>query len=140
MNKKLIVGTLAILVVLMAVQGFRPVLADNDSGGENMDSNTPFTVFNSFNILVVGQGSVCWSSDYTNGCTQSSATVPIQDGHTVTLKATGVDGSQFDFWDTNSPSMSSWASAFNGISSPILTVNPYNLPAVDAETISAIFN
>lgn len=140
MNKKLMVGVLTILVVLMTVQGFRPVMAEDGTNDNNPTSNAPGPTFNSFTVLVLGQGSVCWSSDYANGCTQSSSTVAIQDGHSLTLNAKGVGGSRFIDWNCNSPSMSGWDSILKANTLPSMTVTPYSAYVVSGETITAIFN
>jgi len=128
-NKKLIVGMLAVLVVLMSVQGFGTVMADNNA-----------RALNSFTVLVVGQGMVCWSSDSSNGCTQNSSTVTVQDGRALTLTAKEVNGSRFAFWESNGATMASWDSLFKCNSSVSVTVNPYSAFIVDGLTISAIFN
>ena len=99
-NKKVIVGLLAVLVLFTTVQAVKPVLADDNAGKG--------TVYISVNS---GAGEVCWSGA-ANGCTTSSTTLSLQNGETVTFTATGSSGYQFVDWNVGS-SMSSIYAALN---------------------------
>jgi hypothetical protein len=99
-NKKLIVGLFAILVILMTVQSFAPAFATavdpspspNSDGGNN---NTGGYLLDSYRVVVnvQGSGKVCWTGAL-DGCTDGSMSqldqalyVPV-DG-TITFTATG---------------------------------------------------
>jgi len=95
MNKKLIVGLFAVLVILTSIQSLRPVMAEPD----NMQQR-----FEYFVVVVSGQGMICWSGG-ANGCTQSVAYVHVQDGvgNTLTFTATPIGPSHFTYWGVTTP-------------------------------------
>jgi Fe-S cluster biogenesis protein NfuA len=90
-NKKLITGILTIVVVLAAVQGIKPVLGDNSGSSTLLIS------------VKSGEGKVCWSGAAT-GCTDSSSTLNLQNGATLTFAATPTNGYAFVDWYSGSPS------------------------------------
>ena len=99
MNKKIVVGILAMVVLLMTVQGIRPVLAANDDDN-NGSSTLTVGVGN-------GKGTVCWSG-YLNGCTQSITTLTLMVRYgaanaAITFTAYGDNGYKFNAWQTYGP-------------------------------------
>lgn len=102
MNKKLMLGIVALLVVFATVQGMKPVLADN------MASSVIVSVDN-------GVGQVCWTGDST-GCTSDSTTLQLMNGATLTFTATGMDGYTFNAFNSVSPNSSTYA-----------TLNPFTV-------------
>jgi hypothetical protein len=110
LNRKLIVGILAILVILTTVQGFRPVIAgegnSSDSGSSNGSYGNTLTITDGsishmYTVSIgveKGQGMVCWSGAST-GCTQSIGVVWLNPGETITVTAKGADGYNFASWD-----------------------------------------
>lgn len=103
-RKKAIVGILAALVLFTTVQGIKPVLADNSGG------NNAFVIY-----VRNGEGKVCWSGAY-NGCTESSASLTLQNGMTLTITATGTHGYKFIDYDSGSSTTNTY-----------LTMNPYTI-------------
>jgi hypothetical protein len=98
-NKKAIIGILAILVIFTTVQGIKPVLADNSMANGN------------FSININGIGQVCYSGA-ANGCTTSSTALSLHNGDTVTFTAMGLNGYGFIDWNIGS-STTSLYSALN---------------------------
>lgn len=103
-EKKLIVGTVAILVLSITVQGITPVLADISG------VNNTFAIF-----IHTGEGKVCWSGVST-GCTGSSTILTLPKGVTLTFTATG--SINYRFVDFNSGSTTS---------SVYVALNPYTV-------------
>jgi hypothetical protein len=95
-NKKAIVGLLAVLVIVTTAQGFKPVVADSSTG--------------SFAVNINGEGQVCYSGA-ANGCTSSSTALSLQNGDTVTFRATGLNGYQFVDYNIGSSMTSLYAAS-----------------------------
>jgi hypothetical protein len=114
-NKKVVVGLLAVLVLFATVQAVNPVLAE-DSG-----KSTRYISVNS------GAGEVCWSGA-ARGCTTSSTTLSLQNGETVTFTATGMNGYEFADWSIGSSMMSLYAA-----------LNPYTVTIRGSQYVSADF-
>jgi hypothetical protein len=132
-NRKLIVGLLAIFVIFMTVQGIGPVMAAEGGSSYTASSNGSYggtvTVtdgggfyLDALSIGVdKGQGMVCWSGT-SNGCTQTEAVVWLHPGETLTVTAKGADGYNFASWDTTNLSSQGASSAYT-----IIPTNPVNL-------------
>jgi len=105
-DKKLIVGALAVIVLVASMQGIRPVFADSDGLGRIGGYSTWQISVNS------GHGKVCWSGP-ASGCTEGTTTLFLQSDMplTFTFTATGTDGYHFVDWSTGST----------------LTMNPYTV-------------
>ena len=105
-DKKVIVGVLTILVLFTTVQGIKPVLADNSGNSTLLIS------------VKSGDGKVCWSGAAT-GCTESSTTLSLQNGATLTFAATPSNGYAFVDWYSGSPS----TGLYSHLSTYTLTIN-----------------
>lgn len=113
-NKKVIVGVLAVLVILTAVQGFglKPVLADDDLDHSNGVPNYAVTV------IVNGQGTVSWSGDLSGSAT-TEAILNVPDGSTITFTAMGATSNVT--LNVDSSSMSGGSYTLTGWGSATLT-------------------
>ena len=104
-EKKLIVGTVAILVLSITVQSITLVLADISG------LNNTIAIY-----IHTGEGQVCWSGVST-GCTSSSTVLTLPKGVTLTFTATG-SINYYRFVDFNLGS---------GTSSVYVALNPYTV-------------
>ena len=96
-NKKAIMGIIAVLVIVTTAQGFKPVLADSSMSNFIVSVNS-------------GAGEVCWSGA-ASGCTSSSTALSLQNGATVTFTATGLNGYQFLDYNIGSSMTSVYAAS-----------------------------
>ena len=154
-DKKIITGILTIVVILAAVQGIAPVMANNGGGGGGNgggngggggDGGGENSAFATVAVSVVGEGSVCWigTTSYwaEQHCTQSYQYITVLDGSALTFTATPAAGSTFTSWtlgDVNAASMAPNAAP----NTPGLSANTYTLsigPGTEYQAISASFS
>lgn len=119
-NKKVIVGILALLVFLSPVLATPSVLADDggsSSPGAGANGGPDATGHerrgSTISVNVYGKGLVCWyGPDVDNDCTSKHAVVSVPYGSAVTFTATGVDGSQFSSWNVDGQSNQGSANSY----------------------------
>jgi len=131
-NRKLVVGILAIVALMMTVQSISPALAQAVGGGGNGGGDpSNDSPMNGYQLAVgvgAGQGTVCWSGEI-NGCTQSLATITVRDVAAVTFTAQAAMGYTFNAWQTVGPySIIALNPDITYVTNTDST-NPYNLPS-----------
>jgi hypothetical protein len=152
-DKKVIPGLLTV-VILAALQGLAPVMAEcgggssggSSGGGDSGGGDPGGAGFATVAVAVTGEGSVCWigTTSYwaEQHCTQSYQYITVLDGSALTFTATPAAGSTFTSWtlgDVNAASMAPNAAP----NTPGLSANTYTLsigPGTEYQAISASFS